>query len=50
VLAGMAEISLEGATGTVEFDENGDTTNTLLTVYEVAGGAWEAVITGEYEG
>ena len=50
VLAGMAEISLEGATGTVEFDENGDTTNTLLTVYEVAGGAWESVVTGEYEG
>ena len=50
VLAAMADVGIEGATGTVEFDENGDTTNTLLTVYEVAGGAWEAVITGEYEG
>ena len=50
VLAAMADVSIEGATGTVEFDENGDTTNTLLTVYEVAGGAWESVVTGEYEG
>ena len=50
VLAGMADISLEGATGAVEFDENGDTTNTLLTVYEVEGGEWAAVVTGEYEG
>jgi branched-chain amino acid transport system substrate-binding protein len=50
VLAGMADVNIEGATGTVEFDENGDTTNTLLTVYEVGGGEWAAVTTGSYEG
>lgn len=50
VLAAMAEVNIEGATGPVQFDEYGDTTNTLLTVYEVEGGAWSAVTTGSYEG
>jgi branched-chain amino acid transport system substrate-binding protein len=50
VLAAMADVSIEGATGTVEFDENGDTTNTLLTVYEVQSGAWVPITTGTYEG
>jgi branched-chain amino acid transport system substrate-binding protein len=50
VLAAMADVSIDGATGPVEFDENGDTTNTLLTVYQVTGGAWEAVTTGKWEG
>ncbi len=50
VLEAMAEVNFEGATGTVEFDEFGDTTNTLLTVYEVSGGEFSAVTTGEYEG
>ena len=50
VLAAMADVSFEGATGAVGFDENGDTTNRLLTVYEVEGGAWVAKETGEYEG
>lgn len=50
VLAAMADVNIEGATGTVEFDENGDTTNTLLTVYEVEGGEWAAITTGTYDG
>jgi branched-chain amino acid transport system substrate-binding protein len=50
VLAAMADVSFDGATGAVAFDENGDTTNRLLTVYEVEGGAWVAKMTGEYEG
>jgi branched-chain amino acid transport system substrate-binding protein len=50
VLAAMADVNIEGATGTVQFDENGDTTNTLLTVYQVTDGAWAAVKTGTYEG
>ena len=50
VLAAMADVEYEGATGTVAFDENGDTTNRLLTVYEVQGGEWAVVTTGEFEG
>ncbi len=50
VLAAMADVSFDGATGKVEFDANGDTTNTLLTVYQVTDGAWAAVKTGTYEG
>ncbi len=50
VLAAMADVEYEGATGTVAFDENGDTTNRLLTVYEVQGGEWAVVTTGVFEG
>ncbi|HEY0451654.1 branched-chain amino acid ABC transporter substrate-binding protein [Actinophytocola sp.] len=40
----------EGATGKVAFDEFGDSTNKVLTVYQVTSGAWKAVQTGEYAG
>jgi branched-chain amino acid transport system substrate-binding protein len=49
VLEAMAEVEFDGATGGVSFDEFGDTTNRTLTVYEVAGGEWSAVTTGEYD-
>lgn len=38
----MAEVSFDGATGPVAFDEYGDTTTRLLAVYEVRDGAWVA--------
>jgi branched-chain amino acid transport system substrate-binding protein len=50
VLAAMADVSFEGATGDVAFDENGDTTNRVLTVYAVEGGEWAAQVTAAYEG
>ncbi len=40
----------EGATGPVAFDEFGDSTNKVLTVYEVADGDFSPVLTGEFEG
>ncbi|MGH3880066.1 MAG: branched-chain amino acid ABC transporter substrate-binding protein [Actinophytocola sp.] len=44
------EYDAEGATGKVSFDEFGDSTNKVLTVYQVSGGKWEAVQTGEFGG
>ncbi|MFZ0530529.1 MAG: branched-chain amino acid ABC transporter substrate-binding protein [Propionicimonas sp.] len=43
----MASVSFEGATGKVAFDEFGDSVSRVLTVYEVADGAWGAKKTGE---
>ncbi|OLF15049.1 branched-chain amino acid ABC transporter substrate-binding protein [Actinophytocola xanthii] len=40
----------DGATGKVAFDEFGDSTNKVLTVYQVGGGEWKAVETGEFAG
>lgn len=50
VLENMGSYSAEGATGDVKFDEYGDSTNKLLTVYQVTGGKWTAAETGTYEG
>ena len=44
------EYSADGATGKVAFDEFGDSTNKVLTVYQVSGGKWDAVQTGEFGG
>jgi branched-chain amino acid transport system substrate-binding protein len=38
----------EGATGELGFDENGDSINTTLTVYQVADGDWKSVKTGKF--
>ncbi|MEV6264601.1 branched-chain amino acid ABC transporter substrate-binding protein [Streptomyces sp. NPDC051784] len=40
VLEAMAEVKFTGVTGDVSFDEFGDTTNTMMTAYQVASGAW----------
>ena len=37
----MSEVAFDGVTGKVAFDEYGDTTSSVLTVYEVEGGAWK---------
>ncbi len=37
----LADVSFDGATGKVAFDEYGDTTNPVVTVYEVRDGAWQ---------
>ncbi|GAA4419799.1 branched-chain amino acid ABC transporter substrate-binding protein [Actinokineospora soli] len=42
--------SAQGATGEVKFDEFGDSTNKLLTVYKVTGGEWVADKTGTFGG
>ena len=42
-------ISFDGVTGKVAFDEYGDTTTRILTVYKVEGGAWKPQKTAEFE-
>ncbi len=40
IIAATQGISFESVTGTVSFDENGDTNNKAITVYKVVGGVW----------
>ena len=42
----VGKVSFDGATGKVAFDEFGDTTNKVITAYEVKDGKWVAVKTG----
>lgn len=41
IIAAVAATDFEGVTGQVKFDENGDTLNKVITVYNVKSGAWE---------
>jgi len=50
VLKNMNDYSADGATGNIKFDQYGDSTNKLLTVYQVNGTAWKPIETGTYEG
>ena len=42
VVAQLRQTSYDGAVGHTSFDQNGDTTNTGFTLYQVSGGAWTA--------
>jgi len=42
----MGKVSFDGSTGKVAFDQYGDSTNKVLTVYKVDGGKWVAEKTG----
>ncbi|MFI2433867.1 branched-chain amino acid ABC transporter substrate-binding protein [Streptomyces sp. NPDC018693] len=46
VVDAVQNISFDGVTGKVSFDEFGDTTNKQLTVYAVENGAWKDVKSG----
>lgn len=50
VVDAMQDVSFDGVTGTVSFDEFGDATNKQLTVYSVKDGDWTAVKTGTFTG
>ncbi|MCZ0979272.1 branched-chain amino acid ABC transporter substrate-binding protein [Streptomyces diastatochromogenes] len=50
VVEAMQGVSFEGVTGSVAFDEFGDTTNKQLTVYQVRGGAYKPVKSGTFGG
>ncbi|USQ87722.1 branched-chain amino acid ABC transporter substrate-binding protein [Streptomyces phaeoluteigriseus] len=50
VTAAMQNVSFDGVTGKVSFDEFGDATNKQLTVYAVENGAWKPVKSGTYTG
>jgi branched-chain amino acid transport system substrate-binding protein len=45
----MAQVSFDGATGKVAFDEFGDTTTKVLTTYKVVDGNWVADETEEFK-
>ena len=42
-------MSFDGVTGKVAFDEFGDTTSKILTVYKVDGGKWMASKTDTFK-
>jgi branched-chain amino acid transport system substrate-binding protein len=44
----MQNVSFDGVTGKVSFDEYGDATNKQLTVYKVEGDTWKPVKSGTY--
>jgi branched-chain amino acid transport system substrate-binding protein len=46
----MGKVSFEGASGKVAFDEFGDSTTKVLTIWKVSDGEWVADRTGEGEG
>jgi branched-chain amino acid transport system substrate-binding protein len=41
VAEAIRSLSYEGVTGTVDFDDAGDTKNAAISTYKVVGGAWE---------
>ena len=49
LLQEIQKTKLKGATGDVAFDEYGDTTTRLLTVYKVENGAWKDVESAEFK-
>ncbi|MFE9343313.1 branched-chain amino acid ABC transporter substrate-binding protein [Streptomyces olivaceus] len=50
VVDAMQNVSFDGVTGKVSFDEFGDATNKQLTVYAVENGTWGSVKSGTYNG
>lgn len=48
VEAAMANVSFTGATGQVAFDKYGDTTNKVLTMYQIKNGAWGDIATQNF--
>ncbi|MDR1775560.1 MAG: branched-chain amino acid ABC transporter substrate-binding protein [Actinomycetes bacterium] len=42
IQAAVAASSFDGVTGPIAFDENGDNTNRVITLYKVVDGAWVA--------
>ncbi|MEU0834947.1 branched-chain amino acid ABC transporter substrate-binding protein [Streptomyces sp. NPDC005969] len=49
VLDAMAKVKFDGVTGPVSFDEFGDTTNTMMTAYQVDGGKWTSKLSEAYK-
>lgn len=45
----LGKVSFDGVTGKVAFDEYGDTTTKVLTVYKVTAGKWAPVNTAEFK-
>ncbi|MFI9200897.1 branched-chain amino acid ABC transporter substrate-binding protein [Streptomyces sp. NPDC053048] len=49
VLAAMSQVSFDGVTGKVSFDQYGDTTNKQLTVYRVTDGEWKSLKSATFQ-
>lgn len=49
VLEAMSKVSFDGVTGPVSFDAYGDTTNTMMTAYQVDGGKWTSKLSEAYK-
>ncbi|MFF0743525.1 branched-chain amino acid ABC transporter substrate-binding protein [Streptomyces sp. NPDC004111] len=49
VLDAMAKVKFDGVTGPVSFDEFGDTTNTMMTAYQIEKGAWKPKFSEAYK-
>jgi branched-chain amino acid transport system substrate-binding protein len=49
VVDAMQSVSFDGVTGKVAFDEFGDTTTRVLTVYKVEGDTWASAFTEEFK-
>ncbi len=45
----LNKVSFQGVTGQVAFDQYGDTTSKILTVYKVEGGKWVPAKTGTFQ-
>jgi branched-chain amino acid transport system substrate-binding protein len=50
ITAAMQNVSFDGVTGKVSFDEFGDATNKQLTVYAIKNGAFTAIKSGTFSG
>jgi branched-chain amino acid transport system substrate-binding protein len=48
LLTAVQDTNLDGASGKVSFDQYGDTTNKVLTIYSVQGGKFAPVESGEF--
>jgi branched-chain amino acid transport system substrate-binding protein len=44
IISNVAATSVDGVTGKIAFDKNGDTTNKAITVYKVENGKWVAAV------
>lgn len=49
VLEAMSKVKFDGVTGSVSFDEYGDTTNTMMTAYEIKNNKWESKFSEAYK-
>ncbi|WP_407699623.1 branched-chain amino acid ABC transporter substrate-binding protein [Streptomyces ferrugineus] len=47
VLDAMSKVKFDGVTGTISFDEFGDTTNHTMTAYKIKNNAWAPEYSGE---
>lgn len=49
VVDAMNKVTFDGVTGQIAFDKYGDTTNTMITAYQVDKGAWASRFSAEFK-